>query len=282
MKYAIEVKNLTKKYGDLIALDKASLRVREGKIFGIIGPNGSGKTTLIKTLVGLLSSTSGEVRISGLDPIHDKGDLQQNVGYMPQESSLYEDLSAKGNVTFFAEASGVKDVKARVAEVLKLVELSGRADNKVYTFSGGMKKRISLACALVHSPKILFLDEPTAAIDPELKLKLWELFRKLTRDGVTLFISTHLTDEASYCDEIAILRKGKVLSVSSPDDFIRQGKAKIKIHSSGKIAEDEISSDPKSLAKYLKQKGLDQKIDSVEIKNESFDEILLSVIRKQK
>jgi ABC-2 type transport system ATP-binding protein len=283
MASSIEIKNLHKKYKDIIALDNINLKVPKGKIFGLIGPNGAGKTTLIKTLVGLLKPTRGQTIVLGLDPIHNKNQLKQFLGYMPQTASLYEDLSAKDNVKFFAEASNIKNIKDRVTETLGFVELGHRSNNKVHTFSDGMKKRVSLACALVHNPKIIFLDEPTAAIDPELKMKLWELFRRLADQGSALFVSTHLMDEAMYCDQVAILRQGKIVLVSSPGEFLQKGKSVVKVTlSSGKAVEKKISASPKDLADQLKSYGLNQKISSVEINNESFDEILLSIIDQEK
>jgi ABC-2 type transport system ATP-binding protein len=283
MDYAVEIKKLNKIYKDIKALDGVSLDVPEGKIYGLIGPNGAGKTTLIRSMVGMLTPTSGSIKVMGLDPIQDRSSLRKIIGYMPQGPSLYEDLSARSNISFFAQAANIKNVDHRVSEVLELVELSHRSQHRVHTFSGGMKKRVSLACTLVHNPKILFLDEPTAAIDPELKQKLWELFRLLASNGTTLFISTNMIEEAMYCDQIAILREGKLLLVSSPKDFISHGSTKVDIvYSSGKTKEEIVKSDSRNITQLLKKYGLDEKIQAIDFIPDDFDKILLSLIRKEK
>lgn len=283
MDFAIKANKVVKRYGKTTALEEADLEVKNGEIFGILGPNGSGKTTLIKTLVGLLVPDSGSIKIDGLNPVTDKGKLHKCIGYMPQDASLYDDLTVKDNISFFANTEGIRDVKKNVSKALKLVELTDYAKRKVFTLSGGMKKRVSLACALVHEPRILFLDEPTAAIDPELKLKLWDLFRELALRGVTILISTHLTDEALYCDRLAILKAGKVISVSSPQTFLNQGKMTVMTKTArGEEKEEMIKADPKSLAKLLRKKGLRGEITDINVIPETFDDILLKSWRKKK
>ena len=168
---AVEIKNLFKSYGKLRALTNVTLDVPEGKIYGLVGPNGAGKTTLIKALVGALKPTDGSAKVLGLDPLKDKWKLRRQIGYMPQSPALYDDLSAKNNILFFGKAQNIPDLKKKTDEILSFAELTSRANDKVGTFSGGMKKRVSLCCALVHNPKILFLDEPTAAVDPHLKMQ---------------------------------------------------------------------------------------------------------------
>jgi ABC-2 type transport system ATP-binding protein len=202
---------------------------------------------------------------------------------MPQTDSLYDDLSAQDNIRFFAKAYGIKDVDSKAKELLELVELERRARHKIYTFSGGMRKRISLACALVHDPKLLFLDEPTAAVDPELKLKLWELFRELSARGHTLFISTHLMDEAMYCDEVAILQEGKMIFSSTPDKFLQRGHSRVTItDKSGKITSANTLSEPKDLARLLQNYGLKKDVDAIQIRSESFEEIMLKIAGRKK
>src|SRR5215213_3002370 len=156
--------------------------------------------------------SGGGVRVMGLNPLKDRSELRQRIGYMPQGPALYEDLSARGNVAFFGAAHRTENLNKRVDEVLQFTDLSERANNAVHTFSGGMKGRVSLACTLVHDPEVIFLDEPTAAVDPQLRSRFWKTFRELARGGTTLFISTHLMDEAVLCDRIAILRKGSVIA----------------------------------------------------------------------
>jgi ABC-2 type transport system ATP-binding protein len=212
---AIEIVNLSKNYGKICALNNMCLDVPEGTIYGLVGPNGSGKTTLIKALVGSLLPNSGFAKVLGLDPVKDKWKLRRQIGYMPQSPALYDDLSARKNIMFFGKAQNVPDLQMKVDEILSFAELTSRADDAVRTFSGGMKKRVSLCCALINNPRIIFLDEPTAAVDPHLKMQSWILFRKLAKNGVTIFVSTHQMDEAMLCDKVTILRNGEILAVDT-------------------------------------------------------------------
>ncbi len=202
---AIDVQGLTKRYGRTEALRGVDLSVPEGCLFGLLGPNGAGKTTLIRTLVGALRPTGGSVRVLGLEPLRQRWQLRQQIGYVPQSPALYEDLSARDNVAFFGSAHLSHGLRKRIEEVLLLTDLANKADYPVHALSGGMKNRVSLAAALVHQPRILFLDEPTAGVDPYLRARLWELFKKLASEGTTILISTHLMDEAMLCDRVAIL-----------------------------------------------------------------------------
>ena len=280
MDYAVETHNLFKNYKEFVALHSVDISVPSGKIYGLIGPNGAGKTTLIKLLCGLLKPTNGTVKVLGLDPIKDSDKLTKLIGYMPQNPALYEDLSAKDNVKFFAEALCVKDVKNEVSKVLNFVELSHRANQKVYTFSGGMKKRVSLACTLVHKPKIIFLDEPTAAIDPDLKSKTWKLFRELANLGNTIFVSTHMMEEAINCDQLAIMIEGKIITILTPSDYRKKGMLKVKInYDNGKEINETISSTPEKIAIFLKTLGLDKDITSVGIEEEGLEKILFQMVK---
>jgi ABC-2 type transport system ATP-binding protein len=176
---AIEVVGLSKRYGRTEALRGVDFRVSGGAVFGLVGPNGAGKTTLIKALVGALRPSEGEVRVLGLDPLGERAELRRRIGYMPQSPALYEDLPARDNIEFFGAAHRVPGLEKKVEEVLELADLTARADDAVHKLSGGMKRRVSLACALVHRPRVLFLDEPTAAVDPLLRHRLWNTFRGL-------------------------------------------------------------------------------------------------------
>ena len=196
------------------------LSVGRGEVFGLVGPNGAGKTTLIKGLVGALRPSGGTARVMGLNPLEDRAELRQRIGYMPQGPALYEDLTARGNVGFFGAAHRTPDLKKKVDEVMHFTDLLRRADDPVHTFSGGMKRRVSLACALVHRPEVIFLDEPTAAVDPQLRSRFWKTFRELAGEGTTLFISTHLMDEAMLCDRIAILLKGRIIADDTPRSIL--------------------------------------------------------------
>ena len=247
----------------------------------LTGANGSGKTTLIKALVGSLHPTSGSAKVLGLDPLKDKWKLRQQIGYMPQSPALYDDLSARNNILFFGSAQNVPDLKKKVDDVLAFAELSSRANDLVGTFSGGMKKRVSLCCALIHDPKIIFLDEPTAAVDPHLKMQSWILFRKLAQKGVTIFVSTHLMDEAMLCDKVTILRNGEILAVDTPQKILQKGKTKLKLLVNGEEKIVTIDSTPESLAAELKRSGLEKNISSIEIHAENIEDIILSIVNEK-
>ncbi|MBI4297476.1 MAG: ABC transporter ATP-binding protein [Chloroflexi bacterium] len=218
---AVEVGRLAVSFGHFRALDGLDLRIPAGLSFGLLGPNGAGKTTLIRTLAGLLKPQSGQVRVLGQPP---SPQVARNIGYMPQLPALYLELSALENVSFFAQVYGLIQGKARRAameEVLRLVGLWERRGDPVLRLSGGMRQRLSLACALVHRPKLLFLDEPTVGLDPELRSTFWEYFHDLTHQGATLVISSHTMDDASRCDELAFLRAGRVIAQGTPEELIR-------------------------------------------------------------
>jgi ABC-2 type transport system ATP-binding protein len=187
---AIEVSGLTRRYGRVEALGGADLSVGRGEVFGLVGPNGAGKTTLIKGLLGALRPSSGTARVMGLNPLEDRAELRQRIGYMPQGAALYEDLSARDNVGFFGAAHRTPDLKKKVDEIIHFSELSGRAEDPVHTFSGGMKRRVWLACGRGRRPEVIFLDEPTSAVDPQLRSRFWRTFRELAGDGATLLRAT--------------------------------------------------------------------------------------------
>jgi len=208
-------------------LDGLSLEVPGGISFGLLGPNGAGKTTLIRLLVGLLRAKSGTILTLGKKP---SPRTAHRVGYMPQLPSLYTELSVIQNVNFFASIYRLKDRKQRtqrVEEVIKLVDLWEDRNKSVTNLSGGMKQRASLACAIVHNPPLLFLDEPTVGLDPELRVHFWEYFQGLTRGGSTLIISSHTMDDAAHCDRLAFMRDGKIIALGTPDE-LRQATGKAK------------------------------------------------------
>jgi ABC-2 type transport system ATP-binding protein len=222
MDSVIHTEALHKHFGSLHAVYGVDLEVQAGEIYGLLGPNGSGKTTLIRLLIGLLRPTSGKAVLLGR-PMPDKPVLAQ-VGYMTQATALYDDLSARENVTFFAEMCGGAS-HARVDEVLALVELADRGDSLVRTLSGGMKQRLSLACALVHRPRLLLLDEPTVGVDPQLRVAFWDYFRRLAAEGVTLVVSSHVMDEAERCDRLGFMRLGHLLAEGSAAELRAQAGA---------------------------------------------------------
>jgi len=278
---AIEVERLTKRYGKIEALGGVDLRVPEGAVFGLVGPNGAGKTTLIKALVGSLRPTEGRVSVLGLNPLRDRARLRQRIGYMPQSPALYDDLSARDNVAFFGAAHHTPELRKRVSEILEFTDLADRANDPVHTFSGGMRRRVSLACALVHRPDMLFLDEPTAAVDPQLRSRFWTAFRELARDGATLFISTHLMDEAMLCDRISILRRGRVIASDSPRGILERGGTRLTIGRDGAEERSVIGGHPEDLAEALRPYGLSRDVRSVGVEADSLESVVLSIIGKE-
>jgi len=278
---AVEVKGIRKEYGKVVALDGINLSVAEGTIFGLVGPNGAGKTTLIKALVGSLRPTAGSVRVMGLEPLNDKWALRRQIGYMPQFTALYEDLSARANIFYFSQPQPVNDLPAKVDEILAFTELAHRADDPVSTFSGGMKKRISLACALVHEPRIIFLDEPTAAVDPHLRYKMWQLFRKMAARRTTLVISTHMMEEALLCDQVAVLRRGQLLANEPPATILKAGRSRLVVQYGDKTGQQEITSTPEALATSLRSFGLVEEVKGVEVKPDSLEDIIVNMIQSK-
>jgi ABC-2 type transport system ATP-binding protein len=278
---AIEVSGLTKRYGRVEALGGADLWVRRGEVFGLVGPNGAGKTTLIKGLVGALRPSGGEARVMGMNPLKDRAELRRRIGYMPQGPALYEDLSARGNIGFFGAAHHTRDLRKKVDEVLTFTELTERADDPVHTFSGGMKRRVSLACALVHRPEVIFLDEPTAAVDPQLRSRFWKTFRELARDGTTLFISTHLMDEAMLCDRIAILRKGTIIANDTPRGILERGRTHLVVERDGAEEEETIGGHPEDLAAALRPYGLQPGVTAIDVETDTLEAVVLSLIEKE-
>jgi ABC-2 type transport system ATP-binding protein len=218
----IAIESVVKTFGALRALDDVTLRVEAGETFGLIGPNGSGKTTLLRLLLGLGSPTSGTVRVLGRR-MPNRG-VAVSIGYMTQSSALYNELTVRENVAFFGTLYGLGGaaLRKRLAETLALVDLADRESSVTGTLSGGMRQRVSLACALIHEPRLLFLDEPTVGIDPELRQMFWEYFARLNAAGVTIIVSTHNLDEAARCHRLALLRFGKLLAVDTPDEMRRQ------------------------------------------------------------
>ncbi len=275
---AIQVEGLVKRYGKVEALGGVDLDVPEGAVFGLVGPNGAGKTTLIKALVGSLRPTSGTARVLGLDPTKNRAELRRSIGYMPQSPALYDDLSAKDNVRFFGAAHRVPGLGKKVEEIMEFTELSDRAKDPVHTFSGGMKRRVSLACALVHEPRMLFLDEPTAAVDPQLRNRFWRQFRELAKGGTTLFISTHLMDEAMLCDRVAILRRGEVIASETPRRILENGGVRLTVEKNGGSVEKRIGGHPEDLAHALHNYGLADDVEAVSVEADSLEDVVLDII----
>ncbi len=216
---AITVSRLAFYYGGLKVIDDMSLEIEAGTSYGLLGPNGAGKTTLIRLLVGLLKPAAGSIRCLGKAPSPANARLR---GYMPQLPALYSELSVEQNIDFFGQIYGLKDSRERaprVAEVVKLVDLWPKRKTQIMKLSGGMKQRVSLGCAIVHRPRLIFLDEPTVGLDPELRVHFWEYFEGLTREGATLVISSHTFDDAAHCQKLAFLRLGRVVAEGTPAEL---------------------------------------------------------------
>ena len=214
VEYAVEVAKVVKSFGRLRALDGVTLRVRADEVYGLLGPNRSGKTTLIRALVGLVATDSGSVSVLGRRM--PELAVLSRVGYMTQAAALYPDLTVEENLRFFAAINGVE---GNVDEVLDFVELGDRRRSVVATLSGGMRTRASLACALVHQPRLLLLDEPTVGIDPQLRRHLWDQFAAMAAAGTTIVVSSHVMDEAERCQRLGLLRFGKLLAEGSVDEL---------------------------------------------------------------
>ncbi|NHN47934.1 ABC transporter ATP-binding protein [Halostella sp. JP-L12] len=217
---SVRVDGLRRSFGPVTALDGVDLRLDGPAIVGVAGPNGAGKTTLIEMLLGLLAPDEGTVRVNGVDPLSFDADDRRRLGYMPQHEAVYRDLTVRENVAFFARLYGADDRASAVAAAVDFVGLADRADDRLSELSGGMIRRASLACAVVHDPGVLFLDEPTVGLDPELRATMWDGFRERRDDGTLALVSTHYLGEARHCDRVLFLRNGRVLAFDSPDAFL--------------------------------------------------------------
>ena len=213
---AVEAVALRKDFGEIHAVDGVDMSLPPGRIYGLLGPNGSGKTTLIRLLAGLASATSGKARVLGVD-MPSRTNLAR-IGYMTQADGIYPELSVWENLSFFAALYGQTD-KAKLHATLELVELDTRAGTPAQNLSGGMRRRLSMACALAHHPSVIFLDEPTVGVDPALRVQFWDHFHRLAADGATLLVSSHVMDEADRCDELLFIRDGHVLAQGTPGEL---------------------------------------------------------------
>jgi ABC-2 type transport system ATP-binding protein len=216
--HAIEVSHLTRRFGDFVAVSDVSFHVERGEIFGYLGANGAGKSTTIRMLCGLLGPTSGSAQVAGHDVARDPEGVKASIGYMSQKFSLYLDLSVSDNLKFFGGAYGLagRALAARADVVLRLTDLSESRDAITGSLPGGIRQRLALACAVLHEPEILFLDEPTAGVDPVARRTFWRLIRQLARGGTTVFVTTHYLDEAEYCARIGLMVDGRLVALDTP------------------------------------------------------------------
>jgi len=220
---ALEIRDLVKKFGDFTAVDHVSFQVAQGEIFGFLGPNGAGKSTVIRMLCGLLTPTSGWGAVAGFDVAKHPEEIRKNIGYMSQKFSLYDDLSVEQNIDFFSRIYSVpKALRAERKEyVLRMAGLTDRRTTVTRLLAGGWKQRLALGCAIVHSPRILFLDEPTSGVDPIARRSFWDLIYQLAEGGQTILVTTHYMDEAEYCHRLALIYRGKLIALGVPEQLKR-------------------------------------------------------------
>ena len=221
MNYAIEVKNLTKRFGDFTAVDHVNFEVKAGEVFGFLGANGAGKSTTIRMLSALLESTEGTATVGGFDINKEPEKVKSSIGYMSQKFSLYEDLSVDENIAFYGRVYGMTNdaIAERKKWVFDIANLHGREKSVTGTLSGGWKQRLALGCAVLHRPKIVFLDEPTSGVDPVMRRKFWELIYELSAEGVTVLVTTHFLEEAEYCNDIILINAGEIIAGGSPKEL---------------------------------------------------------------
>jgi ABC-2 type transport system ATP-binding protein len=221
---AVHIEQLTKKFGDVAAVDGVTFDINRGEVFGVLGPNGSGKTTTIRMLCGLLTPTSGTATVAGFDVRTQSEEIRRNIGYMSQRFGMYEDLTVTENLDFYSSLYGLagEEKRKRMDELFDELAHRPRVNQLVGTLSGGWKQRISLACAIAHHPQVLFLDEPTAGVDPAARRRFWETIYQLARSGTTILVTTHYMDEAARCQRIAFLSRGHLIAVGTGEEVTRQ------------------------------------------------------------
>jgi ABC-2 type transport system ATP-binding protein len=309
--YIVETKDLTKKFGNEVAVDSMNLHVPEGAIFGLIGPSGCGKTTTIRLMTGIHHPTSGEITVFGKAPADFRGSDRERIGYLLQQPVLYPDLSVWENLNFAASFYGVSPLRRkRLNHLLEFVELSEHKKKVSRALSGGMNRRLALAATLVHSPELIFLDEPTAGIDPILRVKFWDYFRELQKEGHTLIVTTQYVGEAEYCDLVGVMSEGGILVVDTPEGLRRRAyggeilkvatkerieyinrvhieklpfvKGDITIISDNEVEVVVDNADPAipQLIESLREDGLS--VQTVDKRNPLFDDVFVRLIERQK
>lgn len=216
---AVEIENLTRKFGEFTAVNHITLQIKQGSIYGFLGPNGSGKSTTIRILCGILEPTSGSGKVMGLDIKKDSEAIKSKIGYMSQRFSLYDDLSVVENLRFYAGLYGLtgREKQNRISEMIELAGLQGREKELAGNLSGGWKQRLALSCSILHRPSILFLDEPTGGVDPKSRRMFWDIIYRLSTAGTTVMVTTHFMDEAEHCDAIGFIFEGNLIASDTPD-----------------------------------------------------------------
>ena len=224
----IIAKELTRKFGNFTAVDHISFEVRQGEIFGFLGANGAGKTTAIKMLTGILSSSAGTAKVAGYDINKQRNKLKENIGYMSQKFSLYEDLTLRENIRFYGGIYGLskEEITRKTAEMSERLQLKDIEDVLISEIPLGWKQKIAFSIAILHQPKIVFLDEPTSGVDPITRRQFWNLIYEAAEDGITVFVTTHYMDEAEYCDRISMMVEGKIAAMGSLQELLDKYKAK--------------------------------------------------------
>jgi ABC-2 type transport system ATP-binding protein len=219
---SIQVQNISKSYNKIKAVEAISFEVKEGELFGLIGPDGAGKTTIFRILTTLLLANEGSATVAGYDVVKEYKDIRNSVGYMPGKFSLYQDLSVEENLTFFATIFGttIEENYDLIKEIY--IQIEPFKTRRAGALSGGMKQKLALCCALIHKPKVLFLDEPTTGVDPVSRKEFWEMLKRLQQKGITILVSTPYMDEAALCDRIALIQKGKILKIDTPENIIKK------------------------------------------------------------
>ena len=222
--HAVETVDLVKRFGDFTAVDRVSFTVERGQIFGFLGPNGAGKTTTIRMLMGLIQPSAGTATVLGFDVTTETVEVRRRIGYMSQRFSLYNDLTVAENLNFFGGAYNVRGdrLKARKAAILEMAGLQGRERELAKNLSGGWRQRLALGCAIIHEPEMLFLDEPTAGVDPISRREFWNLLYLFSAEGRTIFVTTHYMDEAEHCHRLSFIQQGRLVALGSPEEIKRE------------------------------------------------------------
>jgi len=218
---AVITQDLTRRFGRFTAVDRVSFRIPEGSVFGFLGPNGSGKTTTIRMLTGILEPSEGSARVLGMDLVSEREKVRENLGYMSQKFSLYDDLTVQENLDFYAGLFSLPPARSRerIAEIVEMAGLLGRTNDLAGDLSGGLRQRLALGCAILHRPRLLFLDEPTSGVDPRSRRRFWDIIYGLAAEGTTVMVTTHFMDEAEHCDTIGFMFESRLIACGTPEEL---------------------------------------------------------------